>query len=121
MRKNFQLVVLDEYGGVTVKTTEAHPSLKELQRIVDGYIEVVSFSMQSNRYLMIVDEEGVFNNKRLNRRASELFGAHIFGPAVILQEDGEEMAAFISCEIPYVLNDIMLSTSFGEIGMAVTI
>lgn len=112
-KKVYQLIVLDEYGGVGVKTTEKHPELKELQRIVDGYIEVVSFNLQGGHYLMIVDEDGVFNNKKFNCRASEVYGNQIFGPAVILQEDGEEMAAFTSDEIPYIVNSLIFAPYLG--------
>lgn len=107
------MIVLDEYSGVSVKTTEKYPSLEELQRIVDGYIEVVRLNRNGNSFLMIVDEDGIFN-KKYNQRASELYHAQIFGPDVLLSEEGEEMAAFTSEEIPYIINDIMFSTFFGE-------
>lgn len=113
-KKVYQLIVLYEYGGVSVKTTEKYPSLEELQRIVDGYIEVVRLNRNGNSFLMIVDKDGIFNNKKYNQRASELYHAQIFGPAVLLSEDGEEMAAFTSDDIPYIINDIMFSTFFGE-------
>lgn len=119
-KKVYQLIVLDEYG-VSVKTTEKYPSLEELQRIVDGYIEVVRLNRNGISFLMIVDEDGIFNNKKYNQRASELYNAQIFGPAVLLSEDGEEMAAFTSDDIPYIINDIMFSTFFGENDEAVII
>lgn len=43
-KKVYQFVVLYEYGGGTVRTTEKYPSLEELQRIVDGYIEDVKLN-----------------------------------------------------------------------------
>lgn len=115
MRKNInQLIVLDEYGGVTARTTDKYPSLEELQKLVDGYIEVVRLNLHGNSFLMTVDEDGVFNGKIFNHRASELYGSQIFGPAVKLKDEGEEMAAFISDEIPYIVNYIMVSPYFGE-------
>lgn len=120
-KKVYQLIVLDEYGGVCVMTTGKYPSLEELQRIVDGYIEVVRLNRNGNSFLMIVDEDGIFNNKKYNQSASELYHAQIFGPAVLLSEDGEEMAAFTSEEIPNIINDIMFSTFFGENGSAAVI
>jgi len=67
-----------------VKPTGEKFSLKELQNLVGGLIEIVHARGQ----LLIVDEEGLLKQKPYNSAASRFSGIHIVGDAVIC-ESGE--------------------------------
>lgn len=51
------------------------PSLKQLQKIVGGYIEIVNIYWMGKRAQMIVDEQGRVKGKLLNPIATGLYGA----------------------------------------------
>lgn len=55
-------------------------TLKELQDAVDGYIELLYLS---DGRIMVMDEEGYFDNKKINAKASEIAGQRIVGPVLI--------------------------------------
>jgi hypothetical protein len=55
-------------------------SFKELQGYVGGYIEIVRLP---NNYILVVDEEGLLKQKKLNKKASELAGQPIVGDVVL--------------------------------------
>lgn len=60
-------------------------SLKELQKAVNGYIEIVS--LDSGK-LMIVDEEGLIKpDPILNKEASKIAGQRIVGQVIIIDRD----------------------------------
>ena len=58
-------------------------NLPDLQKAVDGYIEVVHFPSS----ILVVDEEGALKNKPSNVLATRLAGTHIVGDAVLLTTD----------------------------------
>ena len=67
--------------------------LKDLQREVGGHIETVRLSNPDA--LMIVNEEGMLLNLCFNQLASLCAEFGIFGTALIVGVDGEEM-----CDVP---------------------
>lgn len=107
-KKVYQLIVLDEYG-INVKTADKYPGWEDLRKLLGGFIEMVSFNLQGNKFLMIIEEDCVFNKKKNNYLASKLCGRQVFGPAVILQADGEKIAAFNVNETPHVINHLMFA------------
>jgi hypothetical protein len=59
------------------------PTLKELQKMVGGYIQIV----ETKGKQIIMDEEGKLKDKPLNEEATELWGVDydvIVGDAVVL-------------------------------------
>lgn len=50
--------------------------LSELQKIVNGYIEIVYLK---NNDILVVNEEGAINGSKLNLKASKIYGSPIFG------------------------------------------
>lgn len=67
--------------------------LHTCQEQVDGYIEIVkprllySITMMPHTACMLVDEDGIPKRKPVNRRATELYGAHsIVGDVLIVNE-----------------------------------
>lgn len=79
------------------------PTLEELQRAVDGYIETVAvFAGDRGVVKLIVNKERIINWLRLNRRAIKLYGQYIFGDAVILLEDGEELVPLDEKEVEFI-------------------
>lgn len=67
------------------RTIEEEPSLKELQELVKGYIEVVPISLGTTPAQLIVNEEGMIKDMPYNLLASSIAGCNIYGPAVILE------------------------------------
>lgn len=63
-------------------------SLEALQRICGGYIEALPFSPKADNLqalIMIVNENGLYNELPLNYKASKLLGAVIVGNVAIVQ------------------------------------
>lgn len=56
-------------------------SLKELQYLVDGYIEV--YPKEDDLFVYIVDEEGLLKKREYNQPAKDLFGVDVVGPLVL--------------------------------------
>ena len=107
MRKHiYQLIVLDEYGGINVKITNKFPDWGYLRNLVGSLIEMVSVNLDY-RFLIIVEEDCVISKKKNNRLASKLCGRQVFGPAVLLKADGEKIAAFTADECPHIINYLM--------------
>jgi hypothetical protein len=55
-------------------------SLSEMQRIVGGFIEIVTLK---DHQLMVVNEEGVILEMPYNKKASELYGQPIVGNVLV--------------------------------------
>ena len=56
-------------------------SLKEMQKIVDGYIEVVG--LRDGR-IMVLNEEGKLKGMKLNEGATQMFGFDwVVGPVLV--------------------------------------
>jgi len=79
------LVILRTDGTVIVKPNVEQPSLKELQNLVDGYIERVPCTYKSKKEVMIINEEGRLKSLPVNMYASDYYNGVIVGDAVILQ------------------------------------
>ncbi len=64
-------------------------SLEELQKAVNGYIQIISIS--KGKYagkLMVVDEEGLLKpNPQLNEKASQIAGQPIVGQVIIIDKN----------------------------------
>ena len=56
------------------------PSLKEAQKIVGGYIELVSVG---NGVTLVVDEEGLMKQKPLNKAATDLYNQRSPGGLIV--------------------------------------
>ena len=67
--------------NITHMNNEPVPSLEDLQKAVDGYIEIVYLE---NGAQMIVNENGLVYNLPQNMAASEMANTHIAGNVVIL-------------------------------------
>lgn len=51
-------------------------SLKELQSIVGGYIEIV-YLKDGN--ILVINDEGAINGSCINLKASKIYGSYLFG------------------------------------------
>ncbi len=60
-------------------------TLKELQRLVGGYIEV--YPSDSDYYYYLVDEEGLLKNKPYNQPAYDLLSIEAVGPVVLVPKE----------------------------------
>lgn len=70
-------------------------TLKMLNELVDGYIEVVPAKPKGT--VLVVNEEGKLRGLHFNARAtniSQLYGSHIVGVAVLCRKDGEDLVPF---------------------------
>lgn len=76
---------LIKHPGGKPEAIEIENELKELQKAVDGYIEVVPFSV-ANSILAVIDEEGKLKGKEIN---FILHGDAICG-TVLFVSDSEE-------------------------------
>ena len=57
-------------------------SLKELQEVVEGYIEY--YPTNNKKYKVIVNEEGLLKRLPLNKLSSSIFGIHAVGNVLIV-------------------------------------
>lgn len=74
--------------GVTVRDIDIEDKLEELQREVDGYIEVLT--LVPGVAAMVVNEEGILYGLPINPAASAVANQNIVGPALVVGVDGEE-------------------------------
>ena len=65
---------------------EKKPSLKTVQDLVDGYVELINIPNKPD-WQMLVNEDGRMKQLPYNEKASELCGRPIVGHAVILKGD----------------------------------
>ena len=65
---------------------EKKPSLKTVQDLVDGYVELINIPNKPD-WQMLVNEDGRMKQLPYNEEASELCGRQIVGHAVILKGD----------------------------------
>lgn len=70
-------------------------SLKSMQDIVDGYIEIVTLGKTLR---MIVNEEGLLRDLKVNYLASMLYGHEIRGDVFCCSYDGKENLVDLSTE-----------------------
>ncbi len=64
------------------------PTLKEAQKIVGGYVEMVHSPKQPD-WQILVNEEGLLRDLPYNQEATELCGTGIVGHAIILKGDAK--------------------------------
>jgi len=74
--------------GRIIQIVDIENTLEALQKAVDGYIETVY--LDSNKAVMLVNEEGLLRGMSPNPFASAIAGTVIVGPAIIIGVDGEE-------------------------------
>lgn len=65
---------------------EKKPSLKTVQDLVDGYVELINIPNKPD-WQMLVNEDGRMKQLPYNEKASELCGRPVVGHAVILKGD----------------------------------
>ena len=83
---NKQLLLVDPNNYLLyMDTEEEKASLKELQRLVDGYIEL--YPKEDENFFFIVDEEGLIKNKPYNTLAKQLFDVDVVGPLVVCPKE----------------------------------
>lgn len=80
-------------GFFTVKQIDSRKDLNdEIRRLLGGaFYEVVRPALMPDKYLMLVDDEGLLKNLPINPTASILYGclqhgSPICGPALIMKE-----------------------------------
>lgn len=69
--------------GEPVKFT-ASPTLEEAQKLVQGYVEMRSFTHDGIAAQALFNEDGLLKKMQPNIVASELVGIMLVGPVVIL-------------------------------------
>jgi len=81
-------LVMEEDGSIInyyFSEEESKPNLKQLQKMVGGYIELVT--SPDSKYQIVIDEEGKLKGKPFNKDATALYNNpndEIVGDAVIL-------------------------------------
>ena len=71
----------------TVKETDPDHMLRDLQKAVGGFIEIVRpFGHDSGHLVMVVNDEGLIRGMAANPIGSLLYGDTIAGPIVIMKE-----------------------------------
>ena len=72
---------------ILTKASE-RPTLAEAQRLVGGYVELVSATNSQSGQLLVHEEELILNRKPvLNNQATAIAGRPIFGNALLLTGD----------------------------------
>ena len=73
---------MNEFSTSITVVRDKQPSLKKMQEIVGGYIEVV-YLWEGDQ--MIVNEEGLLQKLDINREASQIAQKLIVGDVIILK------------------------------------
>ena len=80
------LLVLGEDNGITYHQINSdHAELKLLQKLVGGYIELYPYD--SDRFYLIVDEDGYPKNRQFNGLANEIFNIIAVGNVVVCPKE----------------------------------
>lgn len=87
-----KISVIIKEPGKKPRHTHISNTLKNLQNIVGGYIEVVRIA---DNAAFIVNEEGLILDMHY---CFSCMGYHLFGPVILVGVDGEE---FCDCPIDY--------------------
>lgn len=83
--KKMHFIKIEPDGLITLVETEG--TLREYQNAVDGYIEHVVIPDFRPEFTMLVNEEGVLMDLRLNPVASTLAHQPIVGNAIVVSGD----------------------------------
>lgn len=79
------LVIEPNYALIYVDIDGEEATLKELQTLVGGYIEV--YPSNNGKYIYLVDEEGLLKGKDFNQPAYDLLGVEAVGPVVLVPKE----------------------------------
>lgn len=112
-------LVIHEDGRLEVQEY-AKPLYKTIGQTVHGWIEVVQVRRLPERYLMLVNEEGLLLNLPENPIAGWLYaGGYIAGPAVILQrvwtDDGPDIGLLSEEDVEEVKARLQFMTGAWEV------
>ena len=85
------MAIIIKTTGEVVKVEPANGNiftLKELQKAVNGYIQIVPITTGEHAdKFMIVDEEGLIKPNQINVVASKIAGQHIVGQVIIIDKE----------------------------------
>lgn len=97
--KTIKAIILPAKGSPRLE--EITDELKTYQELVGGNIETITLESEGNPFVMIVNEEGTFDERSpFNSQASNVYSLltdsldPIFGTAVCVGVDGDEFADF---------------------------
>lgn len=93
----YYLIRIRQSGEVELLPSAPRPSLEKLQSAVGGWIETVRTWLSPGNVVMLIDDEGKIKDTKLNRLATHVArlsaGDCIFGDAVLVLKDGEDLKA----------------------------
>ena len=69
----YEYLIIDTDGEETHVESKQKPTLGEMQKAVEGYIEVVHCLYKDKEKQMIINEEGKLRDLELNQKATEMF------------------------------------------------
>ena len=90
--RNEYIIVINPDTRIKVDKLDKGNMLERFQGIVGGYIETVKSIWAADTFLL-VDDEGLLKDKKLNTKASKIAGFPIFGTAIVVKTafiDGEK-------------------------------
>ncbi len=101
--------LIPEHGPCCTRSLPDDDSLHGLQALLDGPIEVSPRGMLNHRYLVLVNEEGLFHEDFWpNARASAISGTRLVGPAVVvglgLVNDEPDFVGLTDSQVAYLDN-----------------
>lgn len=76
------MIIYPDYRIEAIKPKESKFSLKELQDIVEGYIEY--YPTNNQKVHIIVNEEGLLMRLPMNKLSSSIFGIHAVGNVLVV-------------------------------------
>lgn len=75
------ILILKSDDSVELRWVEGELSLKEVQEIVEGYIELVP--IKNDKFFFIVNEEGLLKGLEVNELARQMFGLDVVGNLIV--------------------------------------
>lgn len=83
MVKKRELKIYYASGPEETRTITEPPTLKEMQKIVGGFIEPVKLPPGNGHKKMVVNEEGRLQGLPVNQKASRIAGQRIVGDVLV--------------------------------------
>ena len=80
-----KLLLINTNNEVEIIKIDTNNTLKQLQTLLGGLVEVVP--KEDDKYLYLVDEEGLFKSKELNWIGENLFDITVVGDIVVIPKE----------------------------------
>ena len=124
MDQGYTILLYEQINGHEVRHAVNVDMLRYCQQTVRGHIEIVRPQFMERPLIMLVNDEGLLRNMKINPAASYLYGTHehgspIVGPAMIMKEimtdDGPDIGFLTKQEAAAIADQLWIAHQWARI------